>query len=541
MANIQGFEAPNNLGLQPTETGIDAVEGAARRTEGFFNQKADALTQEGHIASSSIQAVGQQAVDFEDHQQISHGAATFAELQNNLTQQWNATVKNANPNDPSVAAKFREEVVAPAIEQFQSGFTTEKSLSFAEQKSEALRTHFFEKTTADLSTLAGIAVHKNISDSTTAMSNTAMTDPSSVPTLLAGMDHSINAMVDSSPTLTPVDAARAKADISDAAKKAIVQAGAIGAIQKSGNPEATADEWIRKYPDYINGGEAKMLSANARQQIRSQNYDYEINRRREKEIATDKSNAAVDQYLIDVRSQDPKLANDPTAKTILNDRTLLPSAKNNLLNYIDRQLKPETDARTSQQTFVTLLRDMRNPDVDSDAMMQKAWDARLKDAGKPGSMSEHDFNQFRVEVQDRKTPEGAALQQDRGAFFKNYGTAIAGPAYTPAIGDPKVYNAEMDARRVENDLKRKGLDPHLAYDPSSQYFLGKPDRLAKWQSSMQQDLQTRASFSERFGNLPPAQQVAPKTPELPKVGEVREGYKYLGGSPGSAASWAKAQ
>ena len=506
MPNIRGFDAPQGLDLRPTETGIDAVINSAKRTGTFYNQAADALNDTGRRAASAITDAGDVAVKYEDHREISAGAATFAQLQANLTDQWNQTAKNSDPNDPSVAAKFREEVMGPALDQFQSGFNTENSQKFAELMFESLRQLLFEKTAADQSILAGIAVRNNIANSTTAMSNNAVMDPSAVPSLLAGVDHSIGAMVGSSPTLSPADAARTTSDLSQSAKAAIVKSGAIGAIQKSSNPEATADAWIKQYPDYISGDEAKTLAGNARQQIRANNYDIEVNRRRQKEVATDKSNEATAQYLVDVRSQDPKLANDPTAKKILNDPTLLKADKNNLLNYIDRQLKPETDARTSSTTFVGLLRDLRSPDADPDKVMQKAWDARLTDPGKPGSMSEKDFNQFRAEVVARKTPEGAALQQDRSAFFKNYGTAIAGASYTPAIGDPKIYNAEMDARRVENDLQRKGLDPHLAYDPSSQYFLGKPDRLSKWQSNMQQDLQTRASgpsFADRFAGAEP--------------------------------------
>lgn len=494
MPQVKVLDTPD-VGLRPSETGVEATAGAARRGGAFFNQAAESIQSIGRDANSAINAVGDVAVKQMDHAIISKKAADFTDLQEKLTQQWNETAKTADPNDPTVAAKFREEVLKPALEAYQDTgvLGTENGNKFVEAKAQSLAEHFSQKTAADMSTLAGIAVRKNINDSTTSMSNTALLDPSSVPNLLKGVDHTIGAVVGSSPTLSAVDAARVSSEVSDATKKAIVHAGAIGAIQKSGNPEATADEWIKKYPDYISGADAKALAGNARQQIRANNYDFEMNRRREKEIATDKSNEKTNQYLIDVRSQDPRLANDPTAKKILNDPTLLKTDKNNLLNLIDRQLKPETDTRLSQQTFVGLLREMRAPDADPDKVMQKAWDARLMDPGKPGSMSEKDFNQFRAEVVARKTPEGAALEHDRASFFKNYGTAIAGATYTPAVGDPKVYNAEMDARRVENDLRKKGLDPHLAYDPASEYFLGKPQRIAKWSASMQQDLQTQAT------------------------------------------------
>src|ERR1039458_281636 len=103
MANLREYSAPQSLGLNPTETGIDAITAAARRTEGFYNQKAEALSQEGHIAAASIQAIGDIAVKQVDHSQISAGAVSFAKLQDNLTQQWNEVAKNSDPNDPSVA------------------------------------------------------------------------------------------------------------------------------------------------------------------------------------------------------------------------------------------------------------------------------------------------------------------------------------------------------------------------------------------------------------------------------------------------------
>jgi hypothetical protein len=542
IANIREFSAPAGLDLKPSETGVEATAAAARRLGGFYNQGAEALNtvaalknQTGSEVAGAVKDIGQVAVDYEDHRQISAGAASGSKVMMGLTNQWNQIISDPSidPNDPAIQKKFLEETVEPNLNQFKDGFTTEKSQAWAEQFVDKYRQHMFEKTTADISTLAKIATSKNVNDAITFKSNMAMQDPSSVPFLIKSMKDTVGAVVDTSPTLNPIDKARAHAELESQGIAQIVKSGAIGAIQKSGNPEATAAEWIKKYPDYIDGGEAKQLAGNARQQIRANNYDYEVNRRRQKEVAQDKSTEATNQYLIDVRSQDPKLANDPTAKKILNDPTLLKADKNNLLNYIDRQLKPETQSQLSQQSFVGLLRDLRAPDADPDKVMQKAWDARLADPGKPGSLSEKDFNQFRAEVVARKTPEGAALEHDRAQFFHNYGTAIAGALYTPAIGDPKVYNAEMDARRVENDLKRKGLDPHLAYDPASPYFLGKPERIAKWSSSMQQDLTTMSST--------PAKPVAAPPKPVPQVGEVRDGYEYLGGSPGAASSWRKVQ
>ncbi len=366
----------------------------------------------------------------------------------------------------------------------------------------------FTSTAADMSTAAGIGIRNSVRTVANVSSNTALNDPSSVPAQLDMVEHSINGMVDSSPIRGTAGAA-VKSEVLEKTKEQIVKAGAIGAIQKSNDPEKTAQEWVAKYPQYINGAEAVTLAGNARQQIRARNYDYETDRRRAKEVAQDKSTEASNQYLIDVRSRDPRIAGDPTAVKILNDQNLTKTDKNNLLNYVDRTLKPETDSRLSQQTFVGLLRDLRAPNADADAVMQKAWDARLMDPGKPGSMTEHDFQQFRQEVVGRKTPEGAALERDRSTFFKQYTGAIMGPTsnYDPKLGDPKLYLAETEARRMETLLKGKGLDPHLAYDPASEYFLGRPERLAKFQGSMQLDLHDRA--------VPEAAKATATRPEVP--------------------------
>jgi hypothetical protein len=500
MANIQGYSAPSGLDLRPTETGVEAVAGAARRLGAYGNQIADAKNQEGRMVSSDISDAGKVAVDYMDHQEIIAGGAHGTQLFDSLTQSKDQAIKAIDPNDPSYGQKvevalkqWRDETLAPALDKFREGFNTENSQKFAESFIDKTRDHMFTATAADISNAAGIGVRNAVRTIQNTASNTAVLDPSSVPTQLSIVEHSIGSLVDSSP-IKGLAGAALKSEVLEKTREQIVKAGAIGAIQKSQDPEKTAAEWTAKYPQYINGAEATQLAGNARQQIRANNYDFEQNRRRQKEVAQDKSTEATNQYIIDVRSQDPKLANDPTAKKILNDPTLTKTDKNNLLNYVDRQMKPETDARTSSTTFVNLLRDLRGAsDEGADKIMQKAWDARLTDPGKPGSMSEKDFNQFRAEVVARKTPEGAALEHDRSLFFKQYAGAIAGRLYDPVVGSPKLYAAEMDARRVETDLRRKGLDPHLAYDPSSEYFIGKPDRLTKYSGSMQADLSDKAT------------------------------------------------
>ena len=55
MPNIPIFDAPSNLGLQPTEMGVDARAAVARRGGAFYQQAADAIT--GTVTASATRRV----------------------------------------------------------------------------------------------------------------------------------------------------------------------------------------------------------------------------------------------------------------------------------------------------------------------------------------------------------------------------------------------------------------------------------------------------------------------------------------------------
>lgn len=495
MPRIQEYTAENTA-LRPTEEGVSAFAYAGRRVGAFYNQAGEAMARGvaavGRAYSGLGKAVGEAVEQGEQavaHQEISHGAATFAQSQDDMIQQWNSTVQNADPNDTSVKAKFFEQTFEPWADQYIRAFNTPHGQDWATDHIDHLRNHMVEKTSADMATMAGVAVKTNIEKSENSWTNSAFTDPASVPYLLDSAKKSIDGLVESSPNLKGTAAAAVKTEVLQRANEHITRAGAYGAITKAADPEAEADKWIKQYPDLIKGDEAKQFAAFARQQIHARNFDYEMNRRRAKEEAQDRSNELTNQYLIDVRSKDPKLVNDPTAQKILNDPHLLKADKNNLLNYIDRQVKPETDARISHQTFVDLLREMRTDGADTDKLMQRAWDARLTDPGKPGSITESDFNAFRKEMVDRKTPEGEALTRDRDFFFKRFQVQFDPNMGMDARTAAGSYFAEMDARKQEAALKAKGIDPSELYRPGSEHFFGTPENIAKYKQPLQQLLQ----------------------------------------------------
>jgi hypothetical protein len=270
MPQIKQFEAPA-LGLQPTEIGVEATAQAANRIGRFYNQVAGAKKEVGDEAargfSSAIKDAGQVAVEYAEHKEISHGAATFAQLNDNLTNVWNDTAKKADPNDPTVAEKFNEGVLEPALEQYRKGFLTEGGQKFAEARIEALRNHMFTKTAADMSSLAADAVSVNMKQTANSLSNTAMQDPSSVPHLLDSTDALVGGMVDSSPNIKGTAASKAKLELTQKMKESIVKAGVIGTIDKTG----TIPKWAYedRFSGYIDGAEIKQFEKYAQAQQRA--------------------------------------------------------------------------------------------------------------------------------------------------------------------------------------------------------------------------------------------------------------------------------
>lgn len=493
MPQIRQFDAPP-LSLQPSETGVEATAQAGNRIGRFFNQVAAATTEVGNqikrTISGSIEAASNVAYQYVEHREISQGAAAFAQLNDNLTQQWNDTAKNADPNDPATAAKFREQVLEPALDKYRQSFLTEGGQKFAEGRIDSLRNHMFEKTSADMSSLAKDAVAVNVRQTANSLSNTAMTDPSSVPHLLENADSLVGGMVGSAPNLKGADAARARMELTQKMKEGVVKSGAIGAIMQAANPEAEAAKWGAKYPEYISGDELKMLAANARQQIRARRVDDSYAEHLQTKEQQRVSDARETGYLQKIYSDDPQEQAQVSTKNIVNDASLTRESKERMIRLVDREMKPETDARVSAQSASQLFRMMRDPNADPEKVKAAIFDARAKDPGTPGSINKADFADLQKNLLDLKTPQGQALAKDRDEFFKRYAGTIDGYlaqyGLHSALGQQKMYLAEKDAIRQEQMLKSKSQDPQSLYDPASPNFFGRPENLARYHVSMQE-------------------------------------------------------
>lgn len=274
MPDLKPYFAENTA-LHPTETGIDAMQQAARRLSTYGSQIAQAKGQGyGELAKDSksvIAAAGDTALEYLDHKERSEGALQLLKSMNGLTADYNQTM-GAVSQDPNradaVSQGFMEKTFEPAMQKFQDGFHTERGIKWAEEKSEALRQHFTEKVQADRVTFAGMAASKNVNEAISVATNTAYQDGHSMDMLLQQLPDMIKEQAAGFSALKGAAGAKWTQDTIEKAKVSIIAAGVKGAIERSSNPEATAAELTKKYPEYIRGSEAGTLAKAARTQMK---------------------------------------------------------------------------------------------------------------------------------------------------------------------------------------------------------------------------------------------------------------------------------
>lgn len=284
MPNIREFNTPA-LGLTPSSVGTEAAAGAARRIGGLYNQVGESLQTTGQRIGGAVRDAGDVAVKYAEHREISLGSKNLAELQANQVSAWNSASKNADPNDPTVAAKFNAETLEPALEQFSGSFMTEGGQRFAQESANRFRQHMFEKTAADMSSMAADAVHMNVIKTMNASGNMVYNDPSSLDFARDNLRASVSSMADSSPNLTPAQAAKVKNDLAMEGETHMVRAAIMGTIAKGGDWKHIADD--PKNAPYVNQAEIETFAKAQKAQDRT-----DVLRQKQIDLYTKQQNVA---------------------------------------------------------------------------------------------------------------------------------------------------------------------------------------------------------------------------------------------------------
>jgi hypothetical protein len=256
MPNIAQFDA-GNLQLHPSETGVEATARAGLRMGQYGNQIAQALQTTGERIGRVLGRAGEGVGAYMENREISMGAANGASMIATLNEDWNNTAKNADPNDPTLAAKWRTETLEPKLEAFHDSFTTEGGQKWAEHFVDQYREHSVVKTAADMSSLAADAVHVNVEKLKNGLSTAAFNDPSTLDFVRDTLAHSLDGIIASSPNISATDAAKAKTELTQKYEESIVKSAVMGAIVKGGNWQAIAND--PKNAPYVNAPEIQQF------------------------------------------------------------------------------------------------------------------------------------------------------------------------------------------------------------------------------------------------------------------------------------------
>jgi hypothetical protein len=488
MPNIldPSFNIPD---IRPTETGVESTAQAARRVGVFGSQIAAAQEQTGRDVGRGVGAAVDAAYGVAEHMEISKGAAHGAELVATLNESWNQTAKNADPNDPAVAAKWRAEVLEPALEQYRSGFLTKGGEQWAEHLVDTYRQHAVVKTSADMSSLAADAVHVNAVKTINGLSTAAFNDPSTVSFARDTLAHSLDGLTGSSPTISATDAAKVKGELTLKGEEQIVKSAIMGAIVKGGDWQSIAND--PKNAPYVNAPEIQQFMRAERMYKRMDESEA-----RNARVMTDYTNrqnwnTAADKLELSTIPQkvgDPPTLPDDYWSKVKEIGAMPGTDPGRLRSLIDngerittRLGKPEPLGPVSHATTMDLLASIRSGAMKSTDDIYKAYgDNKLNNA---------DFNFLTREYAERKTPEGERLDKDRELFFKRFSFQFdpGGGQEVKTAGN--LYVAEMAARQKEQAVRAAGGDPHSVYDPTSPNFFGKPDNLQKYKQPLQSLLQ----------------------------------------------------
>lgn len=261
MPQIPEYNAPSP-GITAPESGVEARAMAGRRIGAFYHQ-------EGANLAGAISGAAREAQDYMDFREISHGSLAEAGLLNDLTDKWQSVISDPNfdPNDPTAVRRFRNDVLEPALDDFSKGFITRKGQEWALSRTERIRDHFFETTTAQTATMSGIAAETNVQRHRTLSSNTAQRDPGATDYLINEAPAQVEAMI---PPNTPAAVrARIKSEETYKTQEQIAKSALYSGIVNSPDPKKFVEDMVKRYPQYINGVEADQALKAAEVQARS--------------------------------------------------------------------------------------------------------------------------------------------------------------------------------------------------------------------------------------------------------------------------------
>ena len=424
--NIAQYTSPVDK-LQPSEIGAEALARAGRTEAGLYHQA-------GEDYQRTIDQVGGQAAkiidDHETMSEISQGAATLATMHANFTDQWNKMASQPGAaSDKSIQGTFLNSTVEPGLQDFQDGFQTEKGQQWALTQADQMRMHYTEKTSADMSVLAGEAIKKDIVTQTNQLAATTYKDPSSIESALTQIDGFYDAAkLHNTGTLTPEQIAQldsARVDAKNEVVKNLVKGVADNLNDPQGPQKAAAILDGGHFDQYIPAKEQDEMHRYIQEQIRERQNLQTVNaaqqeraqKQQEQAIATDLFNKSYD------KDTGTFTFSKENMQAIMSNPNLPAMTKMNIEGAV-KKIATDTsfDDPATMQSFASRL---------SSASTQPLTHDDLLTAMAQGKLAPSGYNFFSERL--KQTPDAVA---EKTAFANAMGQAQKTILTTPGAGIP---------------------------------------------------------------------------------------------------------
>lgn len=518
MPNIRLFDSAADL--QPTGRAASAAARAGNAEDAAF-------TSIGKDVGQGISDLGGAYVKFKTNQDISQGLAQKAQILDNLTTAWDVTIKNADPNDHATAERFREEQIQPLLDQWSTSFSTEEGKSWATEQVGQMRQHFFEKTAADQSLMAGQAVVQNIHDFTTGMSNTVMQDPSALNMALGTADAGVEAMLAADPNITPKQAVSIRGELRDNMRQEIAKSAFIGAAR------AAPDQAMASLAD-PNGPFKHLLDGTTQNQMfgfaesikRAQVADARAAKADVEKTQKDNFDRSATALQVSVFQPDGSIAVPPNFHQQLNELALMPGSDPSQIRALGDAAARATEAsingtyqKTDNPTWQGLASRIGQPAGSAQALTH----TQVDQAYAAGKLSNSDWRFLNQSVNTTSDPAMTAAMRDiNQALERNKALVTKSNLYSGKLdqsGDQLYDDLHFDTFQRFQALQAQGMSATEAAkvitDPRNPQ--GIQANLAPYQTNNKQGLKAIHDRVSAQGG--PSNTTAPNLTEPRKAGE----------------------
>ena len=484
MANIVQYNAPASDIPQPNEQAASVAMHAGTQIDRFARQEGQSL---GGAISSVGGEIGRQIDDHNASQAIGHGAAVYSSLYGDLTNQWNQLAAKSDPNDTSIAQGFKETVLEPSLQKFQQGFEgqPQKAQDWAQNQVDSMRQHFFEKTSADMSTRAAAAVGQNLNDMGRNFSITAGNDPTTLSHISDTVNDSVQSLIQASPYISAEDAAKIKSEVVPKMMKTVASSAFYGMAQS--NPDAAIAALHKgDFDNYLDKEGQIRAEAFAREQ-KSQQYEDQQRARTLQEQQTKEVQAKTeDSYISSIISGKgivaAKVAADPnlTAEQRIRISDFQHEHTRQIQENVDNSPHPLEFRKQLNQMFATAQNAPNNLNIQP-----------VRDAFTAGNLNYHEETELEGRFNALDKPMERNFQSQMSHVERAVSSSVQFTGQ-PDKAAAAVNQIETQAHQTLDQWRQQGKDVTPLLDPASRDYLFSPDKIRSSLGTPQQSMAQQA-------------------------------------------------